>query len=186
MCAMTAPTRLETDRLVLRSLDRSDAGWIADRINDYDIARMLVRPPYPYGLPDAEDFLGRMEAADAARERAFAIEDRTDGPIGVIGFQAQPLDWSPTGTALSPELGYWLARDYWGRGLASEAVVAALGWAQASWGVRAVTSGHFADNPASGRVLEKAGFLYTGERQRRPSLARGEEAPPTRMMVWLA
>jgi len=46
-------------------------------------------------------------------------------------------------------------------------------------------SGHFADNPASGRVLEKAGFLYTGEVQSRRSTARGAAAP-TRMMVWLA
>ena len=185
MCAMIAPTRLETDRLVLRSLRPDDAGWIADRINDYDITRMLVRPPYPYDVADAEAFLDRMASANAARERAFAIEDRADGPIGVVGFHEQPLDWSPTGTALSPEIGYWLARDHWGRGLASEAVSAALGWAQRSWDVRAVTSGHFADNPASGRVLEKAGFLYTGEVQRRPSLARGGDTPPTRMMIWL-
>jgi RimJ/RimL family protein N-acetyltransferase len=46
-------------------------------------------------------------------------------------------------------------------------------------------AGHFADNPASGRVLEKAGFLYTGERRRRFSLSRGEPVE-TRMMSWLA
>ena len=186
MCAMTAPTRLETERMVLRPLRRSDAGWIAAGINDYDITRMMVRPPYPYGLADAEAFLDRMEAADGSRERAFAIESRSGGAIGVVGFHEQPLDWSPSGTALSPEVGYWLARDHWGHGLASEAVGAALSWAERTWKVRAVTSGHFADNPASGRVLEKAGFLYTGEVQRRPSIARGGEAPPTRMMLWLA
>jgi RimJ/RimL family protein N-acetyltransferase len=48
-----------------------------------------------------------------------------------------------------------------------------------------VASGHFADNPASGRVLEKAGFLYTGDIERRYSRARAE-AVDTRMMVWLA
>jgi len=53
------------------------------------------------------------------------------------------------------------------------------------FGVRAVIAGHFADNAASGRVLEKCGFLYTGEVRQRFSLARGEEAA-TRMMVWLA
>jgi RimJ/RimL family protein N-acetyltransferase len=63
--------------------------------------------------------------------------------------------------------------------------MAVLSWAREVWGRRAVVSGHFADNPASGRVLEKAGFLYTGEVQPRHSTARGEVAP-TRMMVWLA
>ena len=47
------------------------------------------------------------------------------------------------------------------------------------------SAGHFADNPASGRVLEKAGFLYTGELRTGFSRARGEEAR-TRRMVWLA
>jgi RimJ/RimL family protein N-acetyltransferase len=46
-------------------------------------------------------------------------------------------------------------------------------------------AGHFSDNPASGRVLEKAGFLYTGEVRRGFSRARGSEAE-TRRMVWLA
>jgi RimJ/RimL family protein N-acetyltransferase len=48
-----------------------------------------------------------------------------------------------------------------------------------------VIAGHFADNAASGQVLCKAGFLYTGEVQRRWSLAR-TEVVDTRMMVWLA
>ncbi|MEI9889980.1 MAG: GNAT family N-acetyltransferase [Caulobacteraceae bacterium] len=69
--------------------------------------------------------------------------------------------------------------------MGSEAARAALAWAGTGWGRRMVTAGHFADNQASGRVLIKAGFLYTGEVQRRFSRARGAEAA-TRMMVWLA
>ena len=48
-----------------------------------------------------------------------------------------------------------------------------------------MVAGHFADNPASGQVLCKAGFLYTGEVALKASRARGH-AVPTRMMVWLA
>ena len=84
-----------------------------------------------------------------------------------------------------PEMGYWIGRPFWGRGLATEASRAALGWARRSWGKRAILAGHFVDNPASGRVLENAGFLYTGETRRQFSLARGE-AVDTRMMLWLA
>ena len=85
----------------------------------------------------------------------------------------------------APETGYWIGRPFWGRGFATEALEGALVWAGKRWKRRALMAGHFADNPVSGRVLEKAGFLYTGETRPRFSLSRGE-AVDTRMMVWLA
>ena len=84
-----------------------------------------------------------------------------------------------------PEVGYWLGRPFWGRGYASEALKAAMTWARADWGKNALWAGHFADNPASGGVLIKAGFLYTGDVETRHCVARGEDVA-TRMMVWLA
>ena len=58
-------------------------------------------------------------------------------------------------------------------------------WASRDWGKRCVTAGHFEDNVASGLVLTKADFLYTGVVREMPSIARGEVAR-SRMMVWLA
>lgn len=185
MCVLFRQARIETDRLILRALRPDDAIPIAQSINDYDIARMLTRAPYPYGLSDAEDFFEAYAAADPTFDRMFVIEHRAFGPMGVLGFSEQSTTWSKSGCALSPELGYWLGRTFWGRGFATEAVQAALAWARDDWGLRFVAAGHFTDNPASARVLDKAGFLYTGEVQQRFSLARGEAAP-TRMMVWLA
>jgi RimJ/RimL family protein N-acetyltransferase len=105
----------------------------------------------------------------------------------VIGFHPAPVLGPNAGRTnpVAPEIGYWLGRPFWGRGLATEAVSGALSWAKKAWRRRMVVSGHFADNPASGRVLEKAGFLYTGEIRPRHSVARGVSAD-TRMMVWLA
>ncbi|HEX7887447.1 MAG TPA: GNAT family N-acetyltransferase, partial [Phenylobacterium sp.] len=80
----------------------------------------------------------------------------------------------------------WFGRPFWGRGYATEAVTGALRWAGSDWRKNVVWAGHFADNPASGQVLCKAGFLYTGDVEPRPSVARGGAAVPTRMMVWLA
>jgi RimJ/RimL family protein N-acetyltransferase len=64
---------------------------------------------------------------------------------------------------------------FWGQGYASEAV-AALAEFAADLGRGPVVASHFADNPASGRVLAKNGFAYTGESAMRFSLARGEAA----------
>jgi RimJ/RimL family protein N-acetyltransferase len=185
MCAVLANAQVETERLVLRPPRPADAVYIADRINDFDIARMLTRVPYPYGVEDAQTYLKAYVAADPRSDREFLIEHRAHGLVGAVGFHEPPTEWSETGSAMGPELGYWLSRSFWGAGLATEAVTGVLHWAREVWGLRAVASGHFADNPQSGRVLEKAGFLYTGEVQHRFSVARGEAAP-TRMMIWLA
>lgn len=175
MTTIDPSTRIETQRLTLRPPRRSDASRIAALADDIDIARMTTRLPHPYSREDAETFLAHIERSGA--ETVFVIDCAPDGPVGMIGFS--PVD------GLGPEVGYWLGRAYWGQGLATEAARAALAWARDSWRRRVVVSGHFADNPASGRVLVKAGFLYTGQIEARHSLARGESAP-TRMMVWLA
>lgn len=179
MCAIETRPRIETDRLVLRRPGLQDAARIADLINDYDVARMLTRAPHPYGLKDAEAFLGTQEA----RDEAFLIEHPSFGPIGMIGLHDQPDD--DAAPLRLKEMGYWLGRTFWGQGFATEAAKAVLGRAKDHDGRRAVVSGHYADNPASGRVLEKAGFLYTGEVRPRACLSRGA-AVDTRMMVWLA
>ena len=168
---------VSTPRLTLRAPGPGDVDRILALANDIDIARMTTSMPYPYCRGDADAFLARMDGLDLDREIAFAIDDGRDGLIGVVGlFPHGPL---------GPEIGYWIGRGYWGQGYATEAAEAALVWAGKDWGRRVVMSGHFADNPASGRVLEKVGFLYTGEVQSRRSTARGAAAP-TRMMVWLA
>ena len=184
MCAIQSTPRLATDRLILRAPGLQDAARIADLINDIDVARMLVRVPHPYALTNAEDFIARMSAERRPGDQALVIEHREMGPIGVVGLHPQP-EPSPLGFTLQPELGYWLGRTFWGRGFATEAVSAVLSWARDALGFRTLASGHFADNPASGRVLAKADFLYTGEVQTRVSLAR-QDVVSARMMVWLA
>ncbi len=177
MIATLEPAILETDRLVLRPLDGADAGPMARLADDPGVACMTTSIPHPFYRGMAEDFIERMENADPTRERVLAIEHRQEGFMGVLGFHPKE--------GLSPEIGYWIGRPFWGAGYMTEAVVAALEWARQGWAKRLLVSGHFADNAASGRVLVKAGFLYTGEVERRHSTARGEAAE-TRMMVWLA
>jgi len=169
--------RIETRRLVLRAPSAVDIAPMARLANDFEIARMTTRMPYPYFPADAEAFVARAQTIDPAREAVFAIEHEGEGLVGVLGLHPQD--------GLGPEIGYWIGQPYWGRGIASEAVSAVMDWAGHGWRRRVACAGYFADNPASGRVLERAGFLHTGEVQQRVSVARGVAAP-TRMMVWLA
>lgn len=181
MCIIEPSPILETRRLLLRAPVMEDVEQICALAGDFEVARMLARMPHPYLPEHAEEFLGACQAMDPATDRVFAIELEDEGLVGVIGLNPFEEGASERGT----ELGYWIGRPYWGRGLASEAVDATLAWAKRVWKRRYILATHFTDNPASGRVLCKAGFLYTGQVVLRDCLARGEKVP-ARSMVWLA
>lgn len=167
---------IETERLRLRSPRKADAARLAVLANDVDIARMLATMPHPYTLTDAEAFLARVGEGDRAHHAEFAVEAAGE-LAGMLGFH-------PAADGRCA-LGYWIGRSFRGRGFATEAVRAALDWAVRDWGRRFVMARHFSDNPASGEVLCKAGFLYTGEVVLGRSQARRNPAP-LRTMVWLA
>ena len=177
MCIIETSPVIETRRLTLRAPGLQDVTRLAALANESEIARMTLRMPHPFGVGDAEAFVLQVAAQDPAKSATFVIEHEDHGLVGVLGLfeDADP----------APETGYWIGRDFWGRGFATEALEAGMVWASRKWKRRALMAGHFADNPASGRVLEKAGFLYTGEVRKGFSKARGEQVA-TRRMVWLA
>lgn len=177
MCAIEVTPTIGTERLVLRGPVRGDAAATCELLNDFNVAAMTAAVPHPYGPDEAEAWLERAMQKDWDREPGFVIEHRNFGVVGMLGFR--------TNGAGRPDLGFWLGRRYWNRGYATEAVRAALKWARRDWRKKVVTAGHFSDNPASGQVLCKAGFLYTGDVALTRSVARGQDVP-TRMMVWLA
>ena len=168
---------LKTHRLTLRPIRASDAQAMARLINDLDVARMTTAIPHPYSIEDAHRFIRFVANGNLERQVTFALKHPVDGYIGCLDFHRSGEE--------APEIGYWLGRPYWGQGLLTEAARGALTWAKTEWRHRFLSAGHFADNPASARVLIKAGFLYTGVVQQRFSLARDAMAE-TRMMVWLA
>lgn len=176
MCAIEVTPVVSTERLVLRGPVVTDATAIAALASDRNVAAMTGNMPHPYGLADAEAFIARAQQTRWADEARWVIEHHAFGVVGGLGLKAGER----------PEIGYWIGRPFWSRGYATEAVRGALNWVKRDWRRNVVVAGHFADNPASGHVLCKAGFLYTGDIERRPSVARGRDDVPTRMMVWLA
>lgn len=157
-----------TQRLLLRPGFPEDAPALAAAIADQAIVRNLATAPWPYSLRDAEAFLA------APRDPvlpSLLITERTSGApllVGACGLGRRP--------SRAVELGYWIARSHWGRGIASEACAALIDIARALR-LPTVEGSHFLDNPASGRVLEKLGFEPTGIVAPRLSCARGEQAP---------
>lgn len=162
---------IETKRLKLRSVRLSDAERIAQLCGDPAVGRNLAMTPIPYLGVAAEGWI-LITLARQGRHFVFAAELRGEGLIGMIG--AHPREDGGF------EIGYWFGAPYWGRGLGTEAVHAFTAQARALGPLQA---GHFIDNPASGRVLEKAGFAYTGEITPMFSLGRGESVACKRMAL---
>jgi RimJ/RimL family protein N-acetyltransferase len=156
-----------TDRLLLRPIWPEDAEALYNAVADEAIARNLALAPWPYTIGDARSFAA---IEHDLRFPNFLMFQRTEGAPRLIGSCGIG---NKDGT---PELGYWIARPYWGLGYASEGVRAVIDIAKAI-GHRHLVSGHFTDNPASGHVLRKAGFRSTGRIEMRHSKGRGQAAP---------
>ncbi|MCJ7420802.1 GNAT family N-acetyltransferase [Sphingomicrobium astaxanthinifaciens] len=154
-----------TKNLLLRPGWSCDAPALAKAMGSKRIVANLASAPWPYGLEQAEAFLAQLEAMPLP---TMLITRRRDAQvIGVVGF-----GYAPSGEI---EIGYWIAEEHWGKGYATEAARAALEIAR-TLGWSRIEAGHFLDNPASGRVLEKLGFVATGAHAMRHSCGRGEEA----------
>lgn len=154
---------LKTDRLVLRVPHPDDADRVTELIRDTRVLRNLGRAPCPYARQHAVDWIaGAREGHMRGDELPLVITTLSEGVIGAAGVSKLEAYW---------EIGYWVGVPYWGQGYVTEAARAVLQWAQTSLEGDGFLSGHFTDNPASGRVLEKLGFRRVGTMQL-PSKAR--------------
>ena len=152
-----------SERLFLRPAFPEDCGAILAGLCDEGVVRNLARAPWPYTLDDARSFAERPQDP---RLPHFLVTLPGVGVIGSAGLGEHEGQ---------PQIGYWIARAHWGQGYATEASAAVLQIAR-TLGHTRLTAGHFADNPASGKVLRKLGFVPTGRPGQRFSLARGAVA----------
>ncbi len=142
-------------RVALRRPQASDAHDVLRGMNDFDVVKNLSRAPWPYTLHDAVSWLEGVETGGAQRS-AYPFAIVNDGRlIGPVGISMNPQN--PAGI----ELGYWIARQAWNNGYATEAARLALSFAFTHLQLDEIEAGHFVDNAASGRVLAKLGFAYT-------------------------
>ena len=142
---------------ILRPWRREDVEDVLRYANNEKIARNLRNIfPYPYIRTDAETFIESCIAADETCQMLRAIE--ADGhAVGSIA-----LSRGGDVYARTAELGYWLAEDYWGRGIMTQAVRQLCREGFSRWDIQRIYAEPFAYNIASRRVLEKAGFTLEG------------------------
>lgn len=172
-----------TERLLLRPGWLEDAPALRQAIADEGIVRNLATAPWPYGQADAEAFLTREPKTDEASCLIFLRTEGAPALVGGIGFARTPTNERGENEL---EFGYWVARPWWGRGIATEAGRAVIANARDSLRVPRFVAGHFLDNPASGRVLQKLGFCPTGATRGRYSAGRDAIAPVREFALELA
>jgi len=158
-----------TRRLFLRPAWPEDAEALVRVMGHEEIVRNLGTAPWPFGIEDARARIAR-DATTPPHEASCLIFLRTEGApelVGCVGFGR----WNDR--VGFPEIGFNVAREHWGKGIAYEAGCAILEMAFLGVGYDVLGAGHYVDNPASGHVLAKLGFEPTGEVLPYPCLARG-------------
>jgi len=143
----------------VREFHSDDVEGLVRHANNANVARHLEdRFPHPYTEEKAREWLAHVAEQDPLTHFAIATQEEV---IGGIGFHIREDVYRRTA-----ELGYWLGETYWGRGIATRAVRGVTSWAFENFPLERIQARVFETNPASCRVLEKAGFTYEGRLRR--------------------
>ena len=141
----------------IRSWRIEDAKSIANALNNKKVQDNLRDGlPFPYTVSDAKDFISAMLTADKNITFAWAItvDDTAIGSIGV--FRKDNVH------RLTAEMGYYIAEEYWGKGIAAEAVRQVCTYLFENTDIVRIFAEPYDSNTGSCRVLEKANFVYEG------------------------
>lgn len=160
---------IETDRLVLKKPELKDATSFARQINDREITRMTCAIPYPYFSLCAEFWIMEHRSKwDRKEGFAYCVFEKNGPMVGVMDVFKNGLG--------DFELGYWIGRDHWGKGYATEAAHGVLREAFQTLAPDFIDAGYYEDNSASGKVLSKLGFSHQKEFSNFYSVSRGKAA----------
>jgi len=143
--------------IAIRSWRPEDAQNIAAALNNKKVQDNLRDGiPFPYTVADAQSYISAMLSADPGATYAWAItvDDIAVGSIGV--FRKDNVH------RLTAEMGYYVAEEYWGKGITTQAVKQACRYIFENTDIVRIFADPLAFNTASCRVLEKAGFAYEG------------------------
>lgn len=132
---------------------------LVEHLNDRDIYDRTLRIPFPYTDANADEWLAVYNSATQQQGQPvhFAIRTADDALIGGCGFNGFEIGKDHRG-----EIGYWLAKPFWGQGIMTAVVKRACRHAFEQFGLVKIFAHVWLNNPASARVLEKCGFQQEG------------------------
>lgn len=163
---------LETERLTLRPWHEEDAEVLYKYASDPEVGPCAGWPPHQSVEESREIIKGIFSG-----EGMWAVEWKVSHePIGCVGYLLAACSNLPIAEDQC-EVGYWIARPYWGQGICTEAMRAVVDYCFKEKGFSALWGGYFPTNPASGRVMEKCGFTDTGRETLCPDLEVGGDQP---------
>jgi len=146
-------------RLKLRPWRRGDEEALVRHANNRNVWRNLTdRFPHPYLREHAEAFIAFSEKQETPTNLAICVDDRAVGSIGITpGTDIERVN---------AEIGYWIGKPYWGRGIGSAALRGMTRYAIEQFRLTRVFAIPFVENTASIRVLEKVGYVREGVMRR--------------------
>lgn len=146
----------------ISEIEPSDKPALLEHLQEKEIYDQTLAIPYPYTQADADAWLAKVAEETRKQGRCvnWVIREPGGGLIGGIGFHNLEV-----GKSREAEIGYWLAKPFWSRGIMTRAVRRAVELGFAELGLERVTAHVFPSNRGSMRVLEKAGFRFEGLRE---------------------
>ena len=142
---------LTTNRIILRPWNAGDEASLIRYANNLKVAiNLRDRFPHPYTATDARNYISIASQGTPLTNFAIEFENEAVGSIGIV--------LGEDVYRRSAEVGYWLGEPFWGQGIATEALSLIAPYAFQAFSLTRLYAGVFENNPASGRVLEKAGF----------------------------
>jgi [ribosomal protein S5]-alanine N-acetyltransferase len=152
--------KLETERLVLRPIKKSDKKSLIGNINNLSVSKWLLAVPYPYTEKDADWWINHCKEKSRKKPRkgySFAVELKSEKRL-IGGFGLDHIDYEQ-GTA---DLGYWLGEKYWRKGYAREGISKIIDFAFEELGLRRLVIPAFSENKGSNGLAKALGFTYEG------------------------
>ena len=150
---------METNRIILRPWRDSDAETLFKWASDPDVGPRAGWAPHQ-SVEESLEII-RTVFNDALHTWAIVLKE-SDEAIGAMGY-GPSCECDLPAREDEPLIGYWVAKPYWNQGICTEALRLMLDHIRQTTDIKSLISGHFVDNPASGRVMEKCGFVPTGE-----------------------
>jgi len=154
---------IETERLVLRRFERSDAKAMFDNwASDGEVTKYMTWPTHS-DVSVTERVLGAWVPQYAEKEFyqwAIVLKENGSQPIGSIAV----VRWYEGGAV--PEIGYCMGRRWWHKGIMTEALGAVIGFLFDRVGVQRIEAEHDANNPHSGGVMRKCGMKFVETREK--------------------